>query len=961
MGGQLSIGAFALYAEQRLSLGADTHVTGADIGVRSADRDDDGGQLSVGGGSVIAPEHAIVAPSVALGHHVRCGSIRTDALVDHSIPLRAELPFPVSLMPPLPLAPAPVAGAETVTVPADQVTSLAPGCYADLTVNGFLVLNPGEYVFATVTLGHEAKLVSVGAVSVTVLGYLAAGRDAEFYPLFERRADQLAISVAGTDQADTLPAVSLGERSHLRALLSAPHGSVNFADQVKVEGAVAGFTIAAGDAIEVTFECGFPEVTEGQRGSQQLTGAYGVPPALGIDPVAGPVPPGTLVSLSIGLPVRDPDGLRSLIDSVSDPKSASFRKYITPDTFNATYGATASDYAAVQAWADAAGLTTIATFPNNLLLRVTGTAAQVQDALFVNLMYRSRADGSLFVATDRELSLNLPVPLLEINGLGDAVLPVRQGQNGTGGGGSYRAADLRSAYLGVGSELQALTGTGQNVGIVGFVTFTASDVAGYASSQVPAPGEVSPLPTLNATVVETEGTPLFGAGPPANSTPEADNDVEMVYAMAPAANILYFQGTVGITDRLDSILHGMATFQPALTVASCSLGFGKSDSSQQAIDQMAAQGVSFFTASGDSGNVGGAVPDSTKMNHQTLVGGTVLSTNPLVTGGNGLTYPVPYYAGESSWTSSGGGIISDVPIPAYQVGIMQGSDNGGSLTNRNYPDVAMVATGVEIFTQGALADGFAGTSIGAPLWAGLTALINQLSLQNGAGLMGFLNPTLYDIGLTIADTGSADLYDQCFNDIQDGGNNGGFTAVRGYDLVTGLGSPKPGLFTQLATTTPLTLNQPLTLIRFVVGTGGDDLRDDSTATATVLLKNGGTFTVTLKAKDAGSWGNGSVNGPIDFPIPSTVTLPTTNEALSGVQINLIQGGGGTETPDNWDISLLEVSLFNPGGPQVCQLNLIGTSELQDGSTGLVRLSQSAGSSGNGPSSPVFSTGPGSGC
>jgi hypothetical protein len=45
----------------------------------------------------------------------------------------------------------------------------------------------------------------------------------------------------------------------------------------------------------------------------------------------------------------------------------------------------------------------------------------------------------------------------------------------------------------------------------------------------------------------------------------------------------------------------MATFTPPqLTVASCSLYFGESDNSQQAIDQMAAQGVSFFMASGRS-------------------------------------------------------------------------------------------------------------------------------------------------------------------------------------------------------------------------------------------------------------------------------------------------------------------------------------------------------------------------
>jgi Pro-kumamolisin, activation domain len=960
--GQLQVADFVLYAEQRLALGAENRVQGGDIGVRSAAREPSGGQLSVASDSVIEPDRAVISPSVTLGHHVVRGEILTDALVDHGVALRSERPFPVSQMPALPLAPAPSAGTEGVTVPAGQVTSLTPGSYGPLQVDGSLVLNPGEYVFSSVTLGHRARMVSAGAVQLVVLGYLTAGWEAEIHPLFEQRADQLAISVAGTDQGEALPTASFAERSRLRALLNAPHGSVTLADGAGVRGAVAGFGITTGEGVEVTFECGFSPDPRGQQGSQQLTGAYGVPPGPGTDPVAGPVPADTGLSLSIGLPVRDGAGLQALIDGVSDPKSPQFRQFISPEQFNATYGAPAEDYAALQSWADAAGFDTIGTFPNNLLLRVTGTAAQVQEALFVNLFYRVRPDGSQYVATDRELSLNLSVPVLEINGLGESVLPVSLGLNGTGGRGNYRAADLRNAYLGVDSPFQALDGSGQNVGILGFVTFTASDITGYFNNQVPVPGETSPLPAPNAKVVLTESAPIFGAGPPANSTFEADLDVEMVYAMAPKASILFFQGTTGITDRLDSALHGMATFTPALTVASCSLAFGKSDNSQQAIDQMAAQGVSFFTASGDSGDVGGSVYDSTKMNHQTLVGGTALSTNALTGSGSTVTYPVPYYAGESTWPSSGGGVISDVPIPAYQTGIMaiSAAANGGSQTNRNYPDVAMLAINAEVFSSGTLIDGGFGTSFAAPLWAGFTALVNQFSLQNGTGLMGFLNPTLYDIGLTINDSGDNDLYDLCFNDIQDNVSNGGFASVRGYDLVTGLGTPKTGLITQLGTSSP-TAPASLDLIRFIVGTGDDNLRNDSTATANVFLKNGGQFTVTLKAKNAGDWENGTTHGPIDISIPDTVTLPTIAEGLSGVQINLIQGGGGLETDDNWDISTLQVSLFNPGTSQVCQLNLVGSSELQDGSTGLVRLSGSAGGSGVGPSSPIFKTGPGSGC
>lgn len=954
----VTIRSFSLYAEQRLVLGPGNRVEDGDIGVRSRSRKSDGAQLIVGARSRIWRDHEVIAPSVTLGDDVECGRILTDVLVDHGIPLRSEHPFPASVMPTLPLASVTSAGSQAVTVAEGQVSTLTPGSYGDLTVYGSLVLNPGDYVFSTITIGHHATVASAGTVRVMVANYLSAGREARLHPLFHQTAGQLQILVAGTDPAGTIPTVSFGEHAKVRALLGAPHGTAALANHVHVTGAVAGYVIVAGEDVVIRHEGGFPEKSPGQEGSQQLSGAYGVPPGPGTDPAVGPVPADTGISLSIGLPIRDNTSLQTLIASVSDPKSPQFRQYISQDTFNATYGATAGDYQALQAWAAAAGFTTIATFPNRLLLRVTGTAAQVQQALFVNLLYRERDDGSLFVATDRDLSLNLSVPVLEINGLGDAVLPVHAALNGTGAGGSYRAADLRNAYLGVGSPLQALDGSGQQVGIVEFASFVGSDITGYFKKQLPAQGEDSPLPAPNVTLVEVEAAPIFAPGPPARSSDEANTDVEMVYAMAPKATISVFQGTTGITDRLDAILHGMATFTPQLTVASCSLAFGKSDNTQQAIDQMAAQGVSFFTASGDQGDT--VESDSMKMNHQTLVGGTILSTNPLGPAGS---YPVPYYAGEGTWPNSGGGIMSDVAIPDYQVGIMQisATANGGSTTHRNYPDVAMPAQDVEIFTSGGLTNGLAGTSIAAPLWAGFTALINQMSLQNNGGLMGFLNPTLYDIGLTRGESGNADLYATCFNDIQDNVSNGGFRSVPGYDLVTGLGSPKSGLIYQLASptpTTPVEFHQ----IRFIVGTGGDDLRGDSTATADVFLKNGEQFTVTLKAKNAGSWDNGSIHGPLDFDIPGTVTLPTPTEALSGVRINLIQGGSFPETDDNWDINSLQASLFNTGSEQLCQLNLVGNFQLQDGSTGLVRLSGSPGSSGVGPSSPKYATGgPDSGC
>jgi len=212
------------------------------------------------------------------------------------------------------------------------------------------------------------------------------------------------------------------------------------------------------------------------------------------------------------------------------------------------------------------------------------------------------------------------------------------------------------------------------------------------------------------------------------------------------------------------------------------------------------------------------------------------------------------------------------------------------------------------------------------------------------------------------------LYAICFNDIADGGSNGAFTSVAGYDLCTGWGTPKGALINQLSSQTPLTNNQPLTLIRFVITTGQADLGGGlhgSGATATVTLKNGDTFTLTLKTTSQSNWNNGSIN-TLDFPIPAIddqgnpIAPLTQTNGIAGVTINQVQSNPGWSA-NNWDIAALQVSLFNPGSPHICQLNLVGTSVLQDGNIGLVRLSLTAGSSGNGPSSPEFLTGAGSGC
>jgi hypothetical protein len=109
------------------------------------------------------------------------------------------------------------------------------------------------------------------------------------------------------------------------------------------------------------------------------------------------------------------------------------------------------------------------------------------------------------------------------------------------------------------------------------------------------------------------------------------------------------------------------------------------------------------------------------------------------------------------------------------------------------------------------------------MWAGYLALANQQEKSNTGKTLGFINPTLYTIGL-----GSS--YDADFHDIISGSN--GYSATTGYDLATGWGSPNgSGLINSLTGTSAgpgLSVSASPTSVSVVQGSSGT-----STITTTV--------------------------------------------------------------------------------------------------------------------------------
>ena len=563
-------------------------------------------------------------------------------------------------------------------------------------------------------------------------------------------------------------------------------------------------------------------------GRQKLSG-YRRPDLAGA-PFVGPLERSAVLRLAIGLPLRDSSALDTLVREVSDPASPNYRQFLSPEEMVQRFSPTAADYEALATFAKTHGMRVVRTYNNRYLLDVTGTVDAVEKALHVKMNNYHRPDGTIFFAPDREPSLDLDVPVYYIAGLENFVLPKRHQTQYPGGGAlnSLLSQDFRSVYAGN----STLTGTGQTVGLLEFAAPNDMDIhgngsqySGYAGWVSPPPGTSSAWPPFLLWPAGTQQPDLSTATQgELDFIGEAELDIEMAMAMAPGLDqiVVYtvtqipatnFAGEIANAALIDDAMNAMAHPDPGYPLSlqlSASLTWLSDPMTQQILKTMAAQGQSFFVASGDTGSYnssssgcqqitftvqsgGMTFANDLALDTVTAVGGTLWAAAP---DGEIVWNSSVSWSNTTSGTAGGGGIVTGVPIPPYQVGF---TSNGASSSNRNVPDVAAAAGNVFSYVTGnAAIEG--GTSAATPLWAGFTALVNQqrqnLGLKPG---IGFLNPTLYSIATT--------NYSANFHDITSGNNGTGgcadFKAGTGYDLATGLGSPTGMLIDTLA-------NSPIT-------------------------------------------------------------------------------------------------------------------------------------------------------
>lgn len=513
-----------------------------------------------------------------------------------------------------------------------------------------------------------------------------------------------------------------------------------------------------------------------------------------------PLPSDRILQLDVVLALSDPAGLDSFLKDVYSPASALYHQFLTVSEFTQRFGPSAADYDAVVRLLKASGFQIVGGTRDGMNVQVRGHVSAIEGTFHVSMgIYQHPTENRTFYAPDREPTLDLPFPLWHISGLDNYSIPhpmlvkrsdyakahgidvkdvVSHATTGSGPSASFLGSDMRAAYYGV-TGSTTLTGAGQNLGLLEYLGTDLADLNTYFSN-------VHQTNKVPITLLSTDGTST-SCTYRRQRCDDTEQTLDMTQALGMAPGLASLVMYIGSTDT--AIISAMTTHNPLPTTIGCSWGWTPADPStlDPYFKKMAAQGQTFFAASGDystwskSGNSEAWPADDANV---VSVGGTDLIT---------ASAAGPWKS-ETAWADSGGGISPDnIAIPSWQQysGVIN-SSNKGSTKYRNGPDVAANAN----FTFYVCADQtsctaneYGGTSFAAPMWAGYIALANQ---QAGTPI-GNINPTIYEQNAT-----SGSEYQTDFHDITSG-TSGSYSAVTGYDLVTGWGSPKgAGLINALA-------------------------------------------------------------------------------------------------------------------------------------------------------------------
>lgn len=452
------------------------------------------------------------------------------------------------------------------------------------------------------------------------------------------------------------------------------------------------------------------------------------------------------------------------------------RKYLTREQLASHNAARPEDIAKIVQFAHENGLAVVAENPAARTVKLSGTVSALQKAFGVELkIYQDKTGTRTYRGRTQEIQLpdELSGIVESVHGLDDreqaqphfriAARPIkpRLGAQAASSG-SFTPPQVAAAY----DFPTDASGKNQTIALIelggGYKT---SELKKYFTKE-------SANPKVSA--VSVDGSTNRPTGNADGPDGEVDLDIEVAGSIASNSNIVvYFAPNTdkGFLDAVTAAVHDQKNHP---TVVSISWGGPESTWTQQSMDAFnevfkdaALLGVTVTVASGDNGSTDG-VTDG-----QQHVDFPASSPFVLACGGSRLVASGSTISSETAWGgianngASGGGVSQHFPVPSYQTGIVPSNFAG-----RGVPDVAGDAdpqTGYNVLVDGQSAV-IGGTSAVAPLYAALTAILNE---KMGTPC-GFLNPLLY-------------ANSSICNDIKEG-TNGAYNAGEGWDAVTGLGS-----------------------------------------------------------------------------------------------------------------------------------------------------------------------------
>jgi len=545
--------------------------------------------------------------------------------------------------------------------------------------------------------------------------------------------------------------------------------------------------------------------------------------------------------------------------------------------------------------------------------------------------------------------------------------------------------DLNPAYSG------GITGAGQTIAILGYSRVDNADIEIFQ--------RLSGLPVQDPTVV----VPPLGVDPgppqttqvtsPSEAQWEATIDVTRAGSVAPgAAVLLVVSDREWYSSAVVIVQYVVDTDPVPAQIMSLSLYDCESASGEREVavwdtlfSQAAAEGISVFVCSGDSGAAGcdtlGVAPPASQIessngicssSYATCVGGTEFadSSNPSQywSATNGANYETAVgYIPEGGWNepllsngspvvlASGGGVSEYIATPTWQSGIAPGYQG------RYTPDVSFTSACLEdsyvicfaaagVGCSGGQSNGtVCGTSASAPDMAGIAALINQ----NAGSPQGNLNPALYRLSVTAPNafhdvTVQSSGVTNCDVNVPSMCNNStpsptgltgglaGYLVGPGYDLVTGLGSiDVANLLANWAST-----NTPLPATVTALTSSANTAVLGSAVTLTAVAASGSTLPMgTVTFMDSATALGTATLGASGNSVYNTSATFNTTTLVTGIHlITAVYGGDATHAGSTSD------ALAQAINPASCTFGLNSASQAfpAAGGNGVVDITAGAG-------------------